>query len=294
MVVQGALSGENEVSVSGGEGFLCDQVGAGSGLFSDSGCTIETGAGAFERAPIGSVAPAQRRRPVTISSSPVPFGVESYELTHEEEGGTPATQAGAHPFQQTTSITLNQGADIGGLEAFAAEPAREPGRAGQGPALPLAGGADRQPERFPQCTDEQFFAAAESGVANLCPPQSAIGVAAVTVNEPSFLGVGEIPVPLFNLKPHIGEPARFGFNVVEGNAPVVIDTSVRTGSDYGVTVSVNNITQAAAFLSSKVTVWACRATPATIASVAGPACLKAAGAPTNHCRREALAHARAR
>ena len=255
VVVQGALSGENEVSVSGGEGFLCDQVGAGSGLFSDSGCTIETGAGAFERAPIGSVAAAQRRRPVTISSAPVPFGVEDYELTHEEEGGTPATQAGAHPFQQTTSITLNQGADIGGLESVGHKPHVNPAGLAKDLRFRWPAGLIGNPSAFPQCTDEQFFAAAESGVANLCPPQSAIGVAAVTVNEPSFLGVGEIPVPLFNLKPHVGEPARFGFNVVEGNAPVVIDTSVRTGSDYGVTVSVNNITQAAAFLSSKVTVW---------------------------------------
>ncbi len=60
-------------------------------------------------------------------------------------------------------------------------------------------------------------------------------------------------MPLFNLTPARGEPARFGFELV--GSPVTLDTSVRTGSDYGVTVSVSNITQLITFLSSTVTFW---------------------------------------
>ncbi len=37
--------------------------------------------------------------------------------------------------------------------------------------------------------------------------------------------------------------------------PVILDTSVRTGGDYGVVVSVSNIPSDAAFLSSQVTFW---------------------------------------
>jgi hypothetical protein len=255
VVVKGALSGElNEVSASGGEGFLCDQVASGTGSFSDSGCTIP-GAGDFQRESLGPVAPASIQRPVTISSAAVPFGVEDYELAHEEEGGTLATQAGVHPFQQTTSIALNQGADIGSLENSANKPHVNPAALAKDLHFRWPAGLIGNPKAFAQCTDEQFFRIIESGSANLCPPGSAVGVATVSVNEPSFTGVVEIPVPLFNLKPHVGEPARFGFNVTQGNAPVVIDTAVRTGSDYGVTVKVENITQSAAFLSSQVTVW---------------------------------------
>jgi hypothetical protein len=60
-------------------------------------------------------------------------------------------------------------------------------------------------------------------------------------------------VPVFNLEPEVGEPARFGFEVDSGL--VFVNTSIRTGGDYGITVSVDNITQLIGFLSSVVTVW---------------------------------------
>ena len=65
--------------------------------------------------------------------------------------------------------------------------------------------------------------------------------------------------------PEAGEPARFGFTVI-GN-PVLVDVSVRSGEDYGVTVKADDITQTIEFLSSSTTVWG---TPGAV-SHGGPA-----------------------
>jgi hypothetical protein len=69
----------------------------------------------------------------------------------------------------------------------------------------------------------------------------------------------------------VGEPARFGF--VVDNTLTTLDTSIRTGGDYGVTVSANNITELVGFLSSKVTFWGVPGDPRHD-SQRGWACLK--------------------
>ena len=82
---------------------------------------------------------------------------------------------------------------------------------------------------------------------NLCPPSSVVGVATVVAYEPIASKSFTKTVPVFNLVPAQGEPARFGFEVI-GKIPIVIDTSVRSGRDYGVVVSVKNATQTAGLL----------------------------------------------
>ena len=108
------------------------------------------------------------------------------------------------------------------------------------------------PTPFPQCTEEQFDTGGNNGT-NICPPEAAVGVASVTVNDPGAKGAFTALVPLFNVTPGPGEPARFGFRIL--NNPVFLDTAVRTGSDYGVTVNIENTNQATNLISSRVTFW---------------------------------------
>jgi hypothetical protein len=203
----------------------------------------------------GGAQSASLKRAITVSSQPVPFGIEGYEMALEEEGGAPSTQAGAHPFQLNTTIALNQLADINQPNNPTAKPEVNVPALVKDLSFRLPPGLIGNPTPFAQCTTAQFFSTIAAGAANRCPASTAIGVALVTVREPATFGTIMLTEPVFNLEPRVGEPARFGFYAVQANSPVFIDTAVRTGSDYGVTASVSNITQTAGFLSSEVTFW---------------------------------------
>jgi hypothetical protein len=189
----------------------------------------------------GGISSASTRAPITVSSQATPFGVERYELRPENANGAIDTQAGSHPFQLTSVINLNQ----------TSEP-RYPPAAVKDLRFNLPAGLIGNPTPFRQCSLTKFTANAGEGQ-NFCPDNTVVGVASVSIAYP----VGGVPstfaVPLYSLTPTVGEPARFGFDVSAD--PVYLDTSVRTGSDYGVTVTVPDITEVAGFISSRVTFW---------------------------------------
>jgi hypothetical protein len=181
------------------------------------------------------------KRPMSVGGAPTEFGVEGYEAQTEDSDGSPDTQAGSHPFQVTTTVLFDRSAE-----------------APFQPALPkdlhfkLPPGLIGNPTPFPQCTEAQFSQYLPN-TGNECPTDTVVGVAMITIDEKERFGEVTIPVPLFNLVPAQGEPARFGFEIFQ--TPVLLDTSVRTGGDYGVTVNVSNITQVTAFLDARVTFW---------------------------------------
>ena len=191
----------------------------------------------------GGAKAASGSQQLSLGSEPV-FGVQDYEMTPEEEGGAADTQAGSHPFQLTTTLNLNQTGE------------EEPVAMAKDLNFKLPPGLIGNPTPLPQCTIAQFLARVsiffeKTGFENECRPETAVGVATV-----SFKLSGQVTIvtsPLFNLEPEPGEPARFGF--ITATAAIVLDTSVRTGSDYGVTVTVRNINQLVGFLSSQVTFW---------------------------------------
>jgi uncharacterized repeat protein (TIGR01451 family) len=202
----------------------------------------------------GASGTVSAQHPIAVGT-PQRFGVEDYSLVPEQQGGLVDTQAGSHPFQLTSTITLNTQAPDHEHEPRTAALPKDisselpPGLVGN--AIPLT-----------QCTDTQFEhqVNAHEAVLNECPAASAVGVATVTfAGAPAHLST--LPMPIFNMVPLPGEPVRFGFKVT-GLIPVFLDTSVRTGSDYGVTVSSHNIIQAAWLLGTRLTFWGVPGDPA--------------------------------
>lgn len=199
----------------------------------------------------GGAREASLSRAVSYGEGPVPFGVEpgSYEVEPEEEGGMSDSQAGSHPFQLTTSLRLNETAEV------PLQPAQP-----RNLQFELPAGFVGDAQATPQCTYAQFLTLKKlaSGTVNACPADTAIGVSMqqlLTGLPPSTAVIFfSEAVPVFNLTPAQGEPARFGF--VSHTVPVILDASVRTGRDYGVRVSVRNLPQtAAAGISSVVSIW---------------------------------------
>jgi hypothetical protein len=223
----GTPSGRSEAHVEGGEG--------------EGGPAGEV--------PTGEPPPQSYSAPIEATREPTPFGVERYELRPEDEHGLPDTQAGSHPFQLTSTLDLNQT-----FEEDLALKTTGP----TAPALPrdlhfvLPPGLVGNTNVVAQCSDADFATLVEKND-NLCKSQAAVGVATVTIDEPKIEPQAIEDVPVFNLVPAVGEPARFGFAV--DRVPVYLDTEVRTGRDYAVVVTVHDESQAAQLLRSVVSIW---------------------------------------
>jgi hypothetical protein len=203
-------------------------------------------------------ASAALETPVKVSAGAATFGVEAFEMTPETESFETDSQAGSHPFQLTTTFNLNQGYEpaVNGNEKgrlYPTAPDHERALV-KNLTYKLPPGLIGDVNAVKPCSDTDFGSEGEF-FANACPNSSAIGVAAVTVYDPGNPGKAyeTFDVPLFDLEPAPGEPARFGFSVL--HVPVVLHTAVRTGEDYGVTVSVHYASESVQVVASKVTIW---------------------------------------
>jgi hypothetical protein len=211
----------------------------------------------------GGAASTSAQQSIRISPDATPFGIERFLAAAEDEGGVAATHAGAHPYQFATTIQPNSGRMIPGSprsRSFIEQPAMP-----RNLRFALPAGLVGNAVAVPQCTMKDFLGVGPSGFTNDCGPESAVGVASVTVSEniressPPLAGYYRLAVPIFNLNPSRGEPARFGFTVARN--PVVIDTALDPDDEYRILAKVSNVTQLIAFSSSTVVLWGAPSDP---------------------------------
>jgi hypothetical protein len=200
----------------------------------------------------GGVSPASSEDAVPVSSTSVKFGVERFESVPLNEDGSIDVQAGSHPFQFTTTLTFNQGYESQGKRVA---PLAMP----RSTAIDLPPGLVGNPTAIPLCPGEKFNPG--DGAFSACPPDTAVGVAQVTVSffKTAFevLQPVNIEEPIYNLVPPPGEPVRLGFLVpsLGPDVPVYLDTSVQTGGNYSAVVTVHNIAQELWFTGAQVSLW---------------------------------------
>ncbi len=202
----------------------------------------------------GNAAADAAEQSIEVSDEPVPFGIEKFSSLAEEEGGGEVTRAGSHPFQFTNTLQLNAGAVHPvphSINVRARNMATDPPGMPRNLRFPLPAGLVGNAAAVPQCEMTSFL---PRGLAtNTCPDATVIGVTSVTVVESANLGFIRLAVPVFNLSPVFGEPARFGF--VAAGVPVLINTEVDPADDYRIAARVSNISQVAQFLSATTTFW---------------------------------------
>ncbi len=187
----------------------------------------------------GAPTPASATDTIDYAEGPLSFGLSKADSWFSGADGRLDTQAGSHPYSLTVNFLLNnEGATPVG-EARNIIVNVPPGLVGN----PLA---------VPRCTRSELNA-------ELCPADTQIGVDNPTLGgpEPGKLSSGggtffNPGFPVYNMVPPPGEPAQFAFSL-EGIA-TRLDASVRTGSDYGITEHVDNITQRLVTFNT-ITIW---------------------------------------
>jgi hypothetical protein len=154
------------------------------------------------------------------------------------QDGSDATQAGAAPWELRTTFAFDTFTGPNGNTI--------PGGNVKSTVVDLPAGAVGNPGSMPQCLPEQI----EHTGGPTCPVDSQIGQADI---DTTLFGRQLQNVPIFNMKPPPGQPAQFAFLVIATVAH--IDVNVRTGGDYGVRATVNNINAISQVYGVTIHIW---------------------------------------
>ena len=161
-----------------------------------------------------------------------------------------ATQAGGHPEEVTTTIRVNSYVDEDLTAGFGSE-VLMPFESIKDTFVDLPAGFIGNPTAALRCTDPQLADDSVPGTA--CPADSQVGIAVVETATQRF------EVPIFNMVPPSGAPGAFAFRIAV--VPVYLLARVRSGSDYGLSIDVSNISQALPITSTTLTFWGVPSSP---------------------------------
>jgi hypothetical protein len=169
------------------------------------------------------------------------YGLTSFDVEATNEDGTPATQAGSHPFAVTTAFEVDntqidffRWAVSGATKDMFIE--QITGFVGDATAMP-------------RCSDVDFLISEHEGKATQCPDETVVGITAVAALAP----IVWFHVPMYNLTPAPGSAAKLGF-MVEG-VPVIIDVGVKGEADYNVIATLRNNPQSVKFFGTVTQLW---------------------------------------
>ena len=175
-----------------------------------------------------------------VAPASAAFGFHDFDTTFVNQDGSPATQAGSHPFAVETRFEINY-TETGFFEW-------EPDEEVKDSIFQQVQGLTGDATAVPSCTTADF-------VENTCPIESQVGVVAVGIIYPT----GWEGKPVYRLPSPPGAPVRIGFEVV--SVRVVVDIGVKQGGDYNVLARQTNGPQEVPVYGAKLQLWGNPADP---------------------------------
>jgi hypothetical protein len=186
--------------------------------------------------------PPADSQPVEVIATERPFGIAELDGVNLNEDGSAYTQAGGHPWANSTTIRFNTSLGSDGLVA--------PADGVKDITVDLPAGYLGNPEATPKCRADQLSTFSGGGVGEItiadCPTDSQVGTVALE------LSAGLYRVPVFNIEPQGNAPAQFGFNAV--GTVVTFFPEVRP-DDSGIRAKFKNISQTFKLFGSTLTLW---------------------------------------
>ena len=163
------------------------------------------------------------------------FGLKELDVAFENEDGTIAPQAGAHPFAMTTTLGFDTAPnDDAGFELPDGDP--------RNLRISQMTGLVGNPDALPSCTNTEFLN-------HECPRSSQVGVNEVTQGEP---GLTEL-IPVYSLERPPGVAMKLGFTVIV--VPITIEVGVNESPPTNIVASLTNIPNALPVYRSALTLW---------------------------------------
>jgi hypothetical protein len=186
---------------------------------------------------------------VAAAPAAADFGLKNLEFSPEESDGSPATQAGSHPFALTATFEAN-------TEASPESGFEIPQGALKDLNVLSPAGLVGNPTAVPRCATADFQS--QYGIpGGTCPDSTVVGKVVSQIEEPGKEGA--FIAPVYNLPPPPGVAATIGFWTVI--VPYTFDLTVNPDPPYNVIARPRSIPQVVPFYASKLTLWGVPASP---------------------------------
>jgi hypothetical protein len=176
------------------------------------------------------------------------FGFKQLDFSFTNQDGTPATQAGSHPFAMNAEVEINSTVDpVGGevpdqeIKDLIIQP--PPGFVGDATAMP-------------RCSASEFFIPTGPEEAYpSCSDNTAVGFAAINGSfEAGPHLVDRFYSPVYNLVPPPGVAAKFGLYALNW-VPITVEVGLNEAPPYNIVASARNASQSIRVYGAGMTLW---------------------------------------